>query len=364
MNYKNEEIDQHIGQIFTDENKGTVLFLNESTALTVKHCVYSESKSCYLTDVLLVGNDKTKKYFEIEASVDSTFDKERDELVILHLKEKINLDAIPLTAKKIDVNEELRMVGYGNSYSAQKVWLKIYTINLANEHTNNELIIQVEHANTKDYSGFSGSIMLDPQNRIVGIIKLQNIEEEQANALIGISIKNQCDFFKKYSIPVFPEILYDQTEPEDIRNDIAPNTYYRNKQWKSSNDSETENAESETENEKHYENARNVKEEFIWDIKYTSIDGIAGEPKTQRKERIALTTQWKEEFMQYPGWLVIPADIREKVKTYTNRKDLLYCNVIDLKNDSIYAAELLDFAYEYTNRYQKACLPWDKNMKL
>lgn len=117
MNYKNEEIDQHIGQIFTDENKGTVLFLNESTALTVKHCVYSESKSCYLTDVLLVGNDKTKKYFEIEASVDSTFDKERDELVILHLKEKINLDAIPLTAKKIDVNEELRMVGYGNSYS-------------------------------------------------------------------------------------------------------------------------------------------------------------------------------------------------------------------------------------------------------
>lgn len=363
MNYKNEEIDQHIGQIFTDENKGTVLFLNESTALTVKHCVYSESKSCYLTDVLLVGNDKTKKYFEIEASVDSTFDKERDELVILHLKEKINLDAIPLTAKKIDVNEELRMVGYGNSYSAQKVWLKIYTINLANEHTNNELIIQVEHANTKDYSGFSGSIMLDPQNRIVGIIKLQNIEEEQANALIGISIKNQCDFFKKYSIPVFPEILYDQTEPEDIRNDIAPNTYYRNKQWKSSNDSETENAESETENEKHYEKARNVKEEFIWDIKYTSIDGIAGEPKTQRKERIALTTQWKEEFMQYPGWLVIPADIREKVKTYTNRKDLLYCNVIDLKNDSIYAAELLDFAYEYTNRYQKACLPWDKNMK-
>ena len=145
--------------------------------------------------------------------------------------------------------------------------------------------------------------------------------------------------------------MYGQTEPEDIRVDINPNTYYRNKQWKSSNDSETENAESETENKKHYENARNVQEEFIWDIKYTSIDGIAGEPKTQRKERIALTTQWKEEFMQYPGWLVIPADIREKVKTYTNRKDLLYCNVIDLKNDSIYAAELLDFAYEYTNRY-------------
>ena len=87
---------------------------------------------------MLAGNDKTKKYFEIEASVDSTFDKERDELVILHLKEKINLDAIPLTAKKIDVNEELRMVGYGNSYSAQKVWLKIYTINLANEHTNKD----------------------------------------------------------------------------------------------------------------------------------------------------------------------------------------------------------------------------------
>lgn len=170
-------------------------------------------------------------------------------------------------------------------------------------------------------------------------------------------------FSKKYSIPVFPEILYDQTEPEDIRNDIAPNPHYKNKQWKSSNDSERENANSGTENGTYHENPQNMREEFSWDIKYTSINGIAGEPKAQRKERLALTQQWKEEFLHYPGWLVIPADMRQKVKNYTNGKDLLYCHINDLKKDNIYADELLDFAYEYTKRYQKTCLPWDKKME-
>lgn len=357
----NDCLNQHIGMIRSTAGKGNVLFLDGNIAVTVQHCIYDKKTNTWMQNVRLIWNDNKGNLKEIPALVDPEFDKDKDKLVFLYLDEKIELAPICLFEKNIKFQEQLTMIGYSKSYK-EKVGLDIISIGFHSESVDKELILEMK-SRAKSYQGFSGSVIVDQGNSIVGFIISQQMEKDTAIALYGITVKSQLSLLEKHNITVISEKLYGQTEPEDIRVDINPNTYYRNKQWKSSNDSETENAESETENEKHYENARNVQEEFIWDIKYTSIDGIAGEPKTQRKERIALTTQWKEEFMQYPGWLVIPADMREKVKTYTNRKDLLYCNVNDLKNDSIYAAELLDFAYEYTNRYQKACLPWDKNMK-
>ena len=88
-----------------------------------------------------------------------------------------------------------------------------------------------------------------------------------------------------------------------------------------------------------------------------------GNSNKRRKERKELTKQWAKEFEQYPGWLIVPADFRQQVKSYTNGKELLQCSEKELESNLDYCNELLDFAYEYTRRYKKSCLPLDKNIE-
>ena len=140
-------------------------------------------------------------------------------------------------------------------------------------------------------------------------------------------------------------------------NDLSE--YLKNKQLE--NDTNSRNIE---ENTNPLLNMSNVySEDYNWNIKYTMIEGLLGNSNKRRKERKELTKQWAKEFEQYPGWLIVPADFRQQVKSYTNGKELLQCSEKELESNFDYCNELLDFAYEYTRRYKKSCLPLDKNIE-
>ena len=103
-------------------------------------------------------------------------------------------------------------------------------------------------------------------------------------------------------------------------------------------------------------------EDYNWNIKYTRIEGLLGNSNKRRKERKELTKQWAKEFEQYPGWLIVPADFRQQVKSYTNGKNFtmqrkeLESNLTTVMN---YWNLLMNIQEDI-----KSCLPLDKILRI
>ena len=220
------------------------------------------------------------------------------------------------------------------------------------------MILDTIDSAAMDYEGFSGSLIADYNNCIVGIANMQNTEKGKANSLLGISVKNRKKFFENNNIPVYDRAALlnahcKATKAKAFQNGIDQNVYLKNKQLE--NDTNSRNIE---ENTNPLLNMSNVySEDYNWNIKYTRIEGLLGNTNKRRKERKELTKQWAKEFEQYPGWLIVPADFRQQVKSYTNGKELLQCSEKELESNFDYCNELLDFAYEYTRRYKNlVCL--------
>ena len=262
-----------------------------------------------------------------------------------------------------DVFDELQMVGYGKSFGFEKRWIQLKNTNLLKKPNKNMILDTIDSA-AMDYEGFSGSLIADYNNCIVGIANMQNVEKGKANSLLGISVKNRKKFFENNNIPVYDRaallnVRCEETKAKAFQNGIDQNVYLKNKQLE--NDTNSRNIE---ENTNPLLNMSNVySEDYNWNIKYTRIEGLLGNSNKRRKERKELTKQWAKEFEQYPGWLIVPADFRQQVKSYTNGKELLQCSEKELESNLDYCNELLDFADEYTRRYKKSCLPLDKNIE-
>ena len=284
-------------------------------------------------------------------------------MVVLRCEESIDVQPLYLVSAELDVFDELQMVGYGKSFGFEKRWIQLKNTNLLKKPNKNMILDTIDSA-AMDYEGFSGSLIADYNNCIVGIANMQNVEKGKANSLLGISVKNRKKFFENNNIPVYDRaallnVRCEETKAKAFQNGIDQNVYLKNKQLE--NDTNSRNIE---ENTNPLLNMSNVySEDYNWNIKYTRIEGLLGNTNKRRKERKELTKQWAKEFEQYPGWLIVPADFRQQVKSYTNGKELLQCSEKELESNLDYCNELLDFAYEYTRRYKKSCLPLDKNIE-
>lgn len=284
-------------------------------------------------------------------------------MVVLRCEESIDVQPLYLVSAELDVFDELQMVGYGKSFGFEKRWIQLKNTNLLKKPNKNMILDTIDSA-AMDYEGFSGSLIADYNNCIVGIANMQNVEKGKANSLLGISVKNRKKFFENNNIPVYDRaallnVRCEETKAKAFQNGIDQNVYLKNKQLE--NDTNSRNIE---ENTNPLLNMSNVySEDYNWNIKYTRIEGLLGNSNKRRKERKELTKQWAKEFEQYPGWLIVPADFRQQVKSYTNGKELLQCSEKELESNLDYCNELLDFAYEYTRRYKKSCLPLDKNIE-
>lgn len=361
-----KELDDTTVQIKCGENYGTAFLINENTAITVKHCLYNDKEKKYETNAVLlvyINNEEIK----INVIVDKLFDSRFDELVVLHCEEKINVPTLYLAYADICMFEDLKAIGFGNSYERKKRWIKLQNSNFINNDISENMILDMQNSKAIDYRGFSGALIADTYNYVVGVIKSQLNENGKANALLGISLKNQLAFCRKYNLQIQDrqKALGDHCEKAritDFRDGINQNAYFKNKQYE--NIAFSINSGDETEGTRFSEETTNPDcKELNWNIKYTSIDGLLGNSNKRRKERKELAKQWAKEFDWYPGWLTVPADFRQQVKSYTNGKELLQCSEKELESNFDYCNELLDFAYEYTRRYKKSCLPLDKNIE-
>lgn len=357
-----DRLDENTGQIECGEEIGTVFLIDKETAITVKHCLLIEKPETYAKNAVLHFSVKDEEK-TVKATVISEDNDSSEDLVVLRCEESIDVQPLYLVSAELDVFDELQMVGYGKSFGFEKRWIQLKNTNLLKKPNKNMILDTIDSA-AMDYEGFSGSLIADYNNCIVGIANMQNVEKGKANSLLGISVKNRKKFFENNNIPVYDRaallnVRCKETKAKAFQNGIDQNVYLKNKQLE--NDTNSRNIE---ENTNPLLNMSNVySEDYNWNIKYTRIEGLLGNSNKRRKERKELTKRWAKEFEQYPGWLIVPADFRQQVKSYTNGKELLQCSEKELESNFDYCNELLDFAYEYTRRYKKSCLPLDKNIK-
>ena len=77
----------------------------------------------------------------------------------------------------------------------KKRWIQLKNTNLLKK-TNKNMILDTIDSAAMDYEGFSGSLIADYNNCIVGIANMQNTEKGKANSLLGISVKIEKMFLK------------------------------------------------------------------------------------------------------------------------------------------------------------------------
>ena len=223
-------------------------------------------------------------------------------MVVLRCEESIDVQPLYLVSAELDVFDELQMVGYGKSFGFEKRWIQLKNTNLLKKPNKNMILDTIDSA-AMDYEGFSGSLIADYNNCIVGIANMQNVEKGKANSLLGISVKNRKKFFENNNIPVYDRaallnVRCEETKAKAFQNGIDQNVYLKNKQLE--NDTNSRNIE---ENTNPLLNMSNVySEDYNWNIKYTRIEGLLGNSNKRRKERKELTKQWAKEFEQYPGF--------------------------------------------------------------
>lgn len=182
-----KELDDTTVQIKCGENYGTAFLINENTAITVKHCLYNDKEKKYETNAVLlvyINNEEIK----INVIVDKLFDSRFDELVVLHCEEKINVPTLYLAYADICMFEDLKAIGFGNSYERKKRWIKLQNSNFINNDISENMILDMQNSKAIDYRGFSGALIADTYNYVVGVIKSQLNENGKANALLGISL--------------------------------------------------------------------------------------------------------------------------------------------------------------------------------
>ena len=145
-------------------------------------------------------------------------------MVVLRCEESIDVQPLYLVSAELDVFDELQMVGYGKSFGFEKRWIQLKNTNLLKK-TNKNMILDTIDSAAMDYEGFSGSLIADYNNCIVGIANMQNVEKGKANSLLGISVKNRKKFFENNNIPVYDRaallnVRCEETKAKAFQNGI------------------------------------------------------------------------------------------------------------------------------------------------
>lgn len=98
-------------------------------------------------------------------------------MVVLRCEESIDVQPLYLVSAELDVFDELQMVGYGKSFGFEKRWIQLKNTNLLKKPNKNMILDTIDSA-AMDYEGFSGSLIADYNNCIVGIANMQNVEKQ------------------------------------------------------------------------------------------------------------------------------------------------------------------------------------------
>ena len=194
-----DRLDENTGQIECGEEIGTVFLIDKETAITVKHCLLIEKPETYAKNAVLHFSVKDEEK-TVNATVISEDNDSSEDLVVLRCEESIDVQPLYLFSAELDVFDELQMVGYGKSFGFEKRWIQLKNTNLLKK-TNKNMILDTIDSAAMDYEGFSGSLIADYNNCIVGIANMQNTEKGKANSLLGISVKNRKKFFENNNIP-------------------------------------------------------------------------------------------------------------------------------------------------------------------
>lgn len=199
-----DRLDENTGQIECGEEIGTVFLIDKETAITVKHCLLIEKPETYAKNAVLHFSVKDEEK-TVKATVISEDNDSSEDLVVLRCEESIDVQPLYLVSAELDVFDELQMVGYGKSFGFEKRWIQLKNTNLLKKPNKNMILDTIDSA-AMDYEGFSGSLIADYNNCIVGIANMQNVEhllfcmnpyKEETRKKCN-EINNEISKYKKY----------------------------------------------------------------------------------------------------------------------------------------------------------------------
>lgn len=175
--------------------QGNAFLIDKKHAITVKHCVKQERMK------LVFPKIKEKK--EVWAKIDSQFNPEEDQLVLLELEEELSEVEVLFASVRLQPSEEAQVYGYDANYRVDGRWTDIVSVAsvIPNPELIQDMLFDLNTSRESDFSGLSGSPIVK-DNYVIGITSQQSIESSKAIAVHGISVKSCLDFFERYGIPV------------------------------------------------------------------------------------------------------------------------------------------------------------------
>lgn len=197
-------IENNIVKLECGSKKGTALLINETHAITARHCV----KDAYLKKAVIKLSFFHNGQLEDVYASPLIESGDEDALTILKLEDRVDfVSKVKFLDCSLKAYRKVRMFGYGKNYSDDGAWIDLDFIGRKEAISDSvcDLKLCIEKAKDSTFAGFSGSPVLNKRETFVkGIIthECQEEENKQAIYLEGISVRSQKEFFEKYEIPI------------------------------------------------------------------------------------------------------------------------------------------------------------------
>lgn len=185
------------------EETGNALIIDNSHAITVKHCVreYFDDREC----IKLYNNEGDETVFD--AVINSSLETESEPIVVLSFSPPLNITEFPLLLSYIpNVFEEAATYGFNKNYSERAVWheLKCISNNVDSQSGIVQDLIFREKSSEKSVEGLSGSpiVQLENKSNVYGLMSVERLEGGSKIDIEGISFLSHIDYLKKESVLV------------------------------------------------------------------------------------------------------------------------------------------------------------------
>lgn len=203
------KIEKIVGKVECGKNEGNAILIDDSRAITVKHCV---DGAIHTGEKIWIYGLPENEGEKIEATIDEQFNQEQEEIVLLNLHQPFLVPNVKFGATILNPFVEASVWGYDANFRVQGKWTRLVSTGSVNNKPEliQDMLFECINGGEKNFEGLSGSpIMSD--DYIVGIVSQETLVDNDAISLHGISVKKCTAFFDKYKIP-YEEIKNSETK--------------------------------------------------------------------------------------------------------------------------------------------------------
>lgn len=180
---------------------GNGFLINSNQVLTVKHCIEKSYEENAEIKVTLPPSNEQRAITRV-AYVHKNFKRDEDELVLLTFEQEMPYeDGIDVGIIQLKKSNMTDVFGYDKNFRAEGRWTRLISVGKTEVDKDfiQDMLFHPSETKETDFSGLSGSPIVMGKY-IIGIVSLETIENKQAIAIHGISMKSYKNFLRNYNI--------------------------------------------------------------------------------------------------------------------------------------------------------------------